>query len=389
MILHMDMDAFFASVEQLDNPELRGKCVIVGGRSNRGVVSTCSYEARKYGVHSAMPMFQARRKCPHAVIVSSRMTRYKELSRKVMAVLGEFSPLVEPVSIDEAYVDITGCGRIFGTPEQIAAAIKQKIHKTVHLTCSIGIAPNKFLAKIASDLRKPDGVTIIGPEDVPDFVATLPIARVPGVGKVTRSQLEAMGVKTLGDVQKIPRKNLEKRFGKYGKRLNDLSMGVDNTPVVPWSPPKSISSEETLPRDTDDLALLKKYLLMQADDVGRQLRKHKVKARTVQLKIKHYDFKQVTRRLTLEAPTQSAETLYCTACRLLDDYRLSTPVRLIGLGSAGLVPESQPVQRGLFSTVSEPDTTWERVDRALDSITEKFGNNAVKRANIRDLKKRG
>ena len=271
MILHIDMDAFYASVEQLDHPELRGKCIIVGGTTHRGVVSAASYEARKHGIHSAMPIYQAKQKCPDAVFIRPRMQRYKEISQKIMAVLKNITPLVEPVSIDEAYMDITGCGTLYGTPEQIGVRIKQKINKTVNLTCSVGIAPNKFLAKIASDLDKPDGLTVIMPEMVPAFIDNLPIQRVPGVGKKTNSRLALMGIKTLGDVKKFPGKMILDRLGKYGKRLLDLSVGIDNSSVKPVSRHKSVSSEHTLSEDTRNINLLNQHLLRHAEDVAKQL----------------------------------------------------------------------------------------------------------------------
>ena len=221
MILHIDMDAFYASVEQLDNPWLKGKCVIVGGTSNRGVVSACSYEARKYGVHSAMPIFQARQRCPDGIFVPTRMARYKEMSKKIMAILRDFSPRIEVVSIDEAYMDISGSRRLQGDPEKVAVDIKNKIKTSLGLTCSVGMAPGKFLAKVASDIDKPDGLTIIWPQDVTDFIRRLPVQKVPGVGKKTYAQLESMGIKTLEDVKKFPEKIILDRLGKFGHRLID------------------------------------------------------------------------------------------------------------------------------------------------------------------------
>ena len=286
MILHIDMDAFYASVEQLDDPRLKNKSVIVGGTSNRGVVSAASYEARKFGIHSAMPIYQAKQKCPHGIFVSPRMERYKEVSQKVMALLREFSPLVEPVSIDEAYLDITGCRRLFGEAPEIAREIKRKIKETVHLTCSVGVAPNKFLAKIASDLDKPDGLTLILPHQVPAFIDALSVKKIPGVGKKVFHQLELMGIRTLGDVRRLPEKALIMHLGKFGRRLRALSCGNDDSPVIPHAPHKSISSERTLPADTRDIKLLKRYLLSQSAEVARQLRLAGMRARTITIKLK-------------------------------------------------------------------------------------------------------
>jgi DNA polymerase-4 len=382
MILHIDMDAFYASVEQLDNPWLKGKCVIVGGTSNRGVVSASSYEARKFGVRSAMPIFQARQKCPEGVFIPPRMERYKEVSKKIMAILREFSPQVEVVSIDEAYIDISGGQRLHGDPEMVAMDIKNKIKEKLGLTCSVGVAPGKFLAKVASDMDKPDGLTIIGPQQVNQFIETLAVQKVPGVGKKTFLQLESMGIKTLGDVKKFPEKMLLDRLGKFGQRLIELASGRDHSTVTPWSPHKSISSERTLGEDTDDKKLLYKYLLKQSEEIARQLRKSNVKAKTITLKLKHADFKQFTRSKTIDTPTQSSETIYRYAVRLLDDYRLTQKIRLIGVGTSGFKSTDRPVQLNLFDRVKESDQTWEKVDRTVETITKKFGRDAIKRGTL-------
>ena len=385
MILHIDMDAFYASVEQLDNPELRGKCVIVGGLSGRGVVSAASYEARKFGVRSAMPVFKAKQKCPGGIFVQPRMGRYKAVSEKIMSLLTDFSPLVETVSIDEAFVDVTGCTRIHGDPGKIAAEIKKKIRDTVNLTCSVGVAPNKFLAKIASDMSKPDGLTVIMPDEVPAFIHSLEIHRVSGVGSVTARNLAALGIETLGDVGKYPLKTLLKKLGKFGERLKALSEGVDPSPVVPFTAPKSVSSEETLDANTRDKDILKQRMLLQAEDIGRQLRKLEMRARTVTLKIKHADFKQVTRSITIKTPTQSSETIYREACQLLDAYRMPKAVRLIGVGASGLVCADRPEQLNLFGAGKDQNRRWEKVDKTVDSISGKFGKDMIKRARLRDL----
>jgi DNA polymerase-4 len=388
MILHVDMDAFFASVEQLDNPELKGKCVIVG-RSNRGVVTAASYEARKYGVHSAMPVFQAKRKCPDGIFLPPRMTRYKEISKKIMSLLRGFSPLVEPISIDEAYVDITGCERLHGQPRQIAIHIKKMIKESLDLTCSVGIAPNKFLAKIASDMDKPDGLIIISPNEVIPFIESLPIYKVPGVGKKMKRRLEVLGIKTLGDVQKCPEKILTQQFGKFGRNLIRLAAGIDDDPVRPVSTHKSVSTEKTLPEDTDDILLLKKYLIMQSQEVGRELRRLEIKVRTITLKLKDADFKQVTRSVTVALPTQSSETIYRVAERLLLDYRLTKKVRLIGVGTSGFLSAVAPVQKDLFEHERQKSYRWETVDKTLDTITTRFGKGVIKRATLHNPKPKG
>ena len=384
MILHIDMDAYFASVEQLDNPDLAGKCVIVGGLSGRSVVSAASYEARKFGVHSAMPMYQARQKCPHGIFVRPRMDRYKALSQKIMSLLEDFSPCVEPVSIDEAYVDIIGCEKLFGEPREIAFQIKQKIKESFNLTCSVGIGANKFIAKIASDMNKPDGLTIILPDQTQQFIENLPIHKVPGVGKTRHRQLEDMGIKTLGDARKYPEKMILKKLGKFGQRLLKLSSGTDDSPVTPISRRKSVSTEETLPQDIDDKKLLGNYLLMQSESVARELRKKDLRAKTITLKIKHADFKQATRSITLPAPTQSSKTVYKTALKLLRAYRIITKVRLIGVGASGLVSASVPVQMDIFENAKKRSNGWEKVDRTVDTITQKFGKDVIKRGTLSD-----
>jgi DNA polymerase-4 len=384
MILHIDMDAFYASVEQLDHPEYKGKCVIVGGQSNRSVVSAASYEARKFGVHSAMPMFQARQKCSGGIIVAPRMARYKEISRIIMNLLKEFTPLLEVVSIDEAYMDLSGSDKLHGDPVDIGTEIKNKILSAVNLTCSVGIAPNKFLAKIASDMNKPDGLTIIQESEVESFVQPLAIRKVPGVGEKTAAQLSRMGVKTLGDVHKFSEEALIKRLGKFGRRLKQLSLGIDTSAVQPDSRHKSISSERTLSADTSDLNKLKVFLLKQSETVAAGLRKEGLRAKTITLKMKTADFKIFTRSRTLNAPTRSSENIYLEAEKLLASFNLTPKVRLIGVGASGLISASVPVQMDLFSQNSAATQTWERVDQTLDSIQQKFGKDAIRRASLKE-----
>lgn len=376
------MDAFYASVEQRDAPELRGKCVIVGGDSDRGVVSAASYEARQYGVHSAMPMFKARKLCPGGIFVRPRMSRYRSVSQEIMALLRDFSPCVEVVSIDEAYLDASGCDRLQGDAIHMAKAIKTKIFDRVQLTCSIGIAPLRFLAKIASDLKKPGGLFALLPEEVPAFIDILSIEKVPGVGRKTRQELSVLGIKTLGDVNRHPAPFMFKRFGKFGRRLVSLAQGVDPTPVTPHRATKSISCEHTLRMDTQEKEVLHGFLLTQSENVGKQLRAKGFRARTVSLKIKESDFKQVTRRLTLPEPTQSSETIYQSAIQLLSSYPILKPIRLIGLGAENLVPSEMPMQLNLFNGPPQRNSNWERVDRAVDLITQKYGPGSVTKAGL-------
>jgi len=386
MIIHVDMDAFFASVEQLDNPDLKGKCVIVGGTSNRGVVAASSYEARKFGVYSAMPMYQARQKCPQGVFLCPRGHRYRELSFEVMLILESFTPVVQQVSIDEAFLDITGSGSLFGSPYETGLKIKRKVKDVVGLTCSVGIAPLKFLAKIASDMDKPDGLTIIPPETVPAFIEILPVNKISGVGKQTRSRLEKMGIFTLGDVNAHSQKILIDQLGKYGKRLWELANGIDRSAVNPHRPVKSVSSEETLSSDTLDVNFLKSVMLKQSEDVGRQLRQKSKKARTVSIKVKYFDFKQITRQTKLSRHTFSSEKIYQTAVNLLDKLRLNKPVRLIGVGASDLDLKDRPVQMDLFSQSDNGFDKWEKVDTAVDAIAEKFGHDMIKKAGLTDTR---
>jgi len=377
MILHIDMDAFYTSIEQLDNPELRGRCVIVGGMTRRGVVSAASYEARKFGVHSAMPIFQARMKCPEGVFLYPRMEKYKSISKKIMTILETFSPLVEPVSIDEAYMDITGCERLYGNPAEMAASIKRKIKQEVNLTCSVGGAPYKFLAKIASDLDKPDGLYIIRPEEAHQFIELLPIQKVPGVGNKTFQKLDRLGIKTLGQIKKYPDKILFSCFGKFGKRLKDLACSTEKSGVTTSSERNSISCETTLAEDTCDRDFLKKQLLIQSEDVGRQLRRIGVKAKTVIIKIKHADFKLITRSRTLKTPTQSTGTIFNESIKLLNAYRSAGKIRLIGVGASGFVGQNTPFQKSLFENNNLSNSTWDKVDRVVDDITRKYGRQAL------------
>jgi DNA polymerase-4 len=384
MILHIDMDAFYASVEQLDQPSLKGQCVIVGGSSRRGVVSAASYEARRFGVRSAMPIFQARQLCPQGVFLQPRMERYRQLSRQVMSILQEFSPLVEPVSIDEAFMDLAGTESLYGPPADLASTLKQKVRDSLRLTCSVGVAPNRFLAKIASDFNKPDGLTVIAPERVQEFIERLPIAKVPGVGPKTQARVAKLGIRFLGDIRKFPEAVLRASFGSYGTRLYELAHGIDPTPVTPDSAAKSVSSECTLEEDTLEKSALARCLLEQAEQVAADLRVEGVKARIVVLKIKHADFKLYSRRMTFTPATHSSKELYQYALRLLKDYRLTQKIRLIGLGATGFVPAEAPRQQELFAAEGMSREGWETVDKTMAKIRSKFGDGVIRRATLKE-----
>ena len=379
----MDMDAFFASIEQLDDPSLRGKAVIVGGE-HRGVVSTCSYEARKFGVHSAMPIAEARRRCPHGVYIRPRMRRYAEMSALVREAISRFSPLVEMASVDEAYLDATGLERLFGPVESLGRQLKEAVREaTGGLTCSVGIAPVKFLAKIASEQRKPDGLFMLRPEDVPAFLAVLPVRAVPGVGRHFAADLAQLGVKTCGEVSRYSEEFWKRKFGKAGAALWQRAQGIDLRGVMPWTPPKSESAEVTLDEDTRDRDVLRTWLMRHAERVGASLRRHGLAGRTVTVKIKYADFRQITRQTTLAHRISSTETIYDTACTILDGVELADRVRLIGVGVSGF-EEGGPSQ---LSLMPEPKPQCEekrrgRLDRAVDALRERYGRDAVVRGRL-------
>ena len=379
----MDMDAFFASIEQLDDPSLRGKAVIVGGE-HRGVVSTCSYEARKFGVHSAMPIAEARRRCPHGIYIRPRMRRYAEMSALVREAISRFSPLVEMASVDEAYLDATGLERLFGPVESLGRQLKEAVREaTGGLTCSVGIAPVKFLAKIASEQRKPDGLFMLRPEDVPAFLAVLPVRAVPGVGRHFAADLAQLGVKNCGEVSRYSEEFWKRKFGKAGAALWQRAQGIDLREVVPWTPPKSESAEVTLDEDTRDRDVLRTWLMRHAERVGASLRRHGLAGRTVTVKIKYADFRQITRQTTLAHRISSTETIYDTACAILDGVDLADRVRLIGVGVSGF-EEGGPSQ---LSLMPEPKPQSEekrrgRLDRAVDALRERYGRDAVVRGRL-------
>ncbi|MFH1146586.1 MAG: DNA polymerase IV [Pseudomonadota bacterium] len=379
-IMHIDMDAFFAAVEEVDNPELRGKPVIVGG-SNRGVVSTASYEARKYGVHSAMPVFEARRRCPHGIFLPVRMERYREASCRIMDILKRISPLVEQVSIDEAFIDLEGTERLHGDCITVGEKIKQDVWAETSLTCSIGVAPNKFLAKIGSDMKKPDGFMIIRGEEVEAFLKDLPVGKLPGVGPKSKEVLERLGIVKASDIMRFPEELLENRLGRYGLRLRELAQGIDDSPVCPHSPVKSIGSECTLLEDTRDLSLLRKWLMSQAEEVGERLRSHDLRARTVTLKLKYNDFKMITRSRTLAETACATQVLFDAVADLLDRCALNRPVRLIGLSVSRL---DNTVQYNLLSEAKHEEKL-ERTDKAIDQIRTRLGRNIIKRGTTVDF----
>jgi DNA polymerase-4 len=385
-ILHIDMDAFFASVEQMDNPDLRGKPVAVGGTSDRSVVSAASYEVRKYGVRSAMSVVKARQLCPEIIMVPGRMKRYKEISRMVMGVLAEFSPTVEQASVDEAYLDGTGLERLFGPIDEVARRIKARMKEVTGLTCSVGAAPVRFLAKIASDMNKPDGMFIIRHEEMHDFLRTLKVGKIPGVGKKLVEILTRMGVRTCGDVLQKPREHWEARLGKYGGALFDRASGIDPNRVVPSEAAKSCSAENTFHEDTTDRETLRQWLLAQSERVGGDLRRHGYKGRTVTLKVKFSDFKQITRSKSLDSRTDNTAVIYETACQLLRQVELKRAVRLIGVGVSNFSSRNRQVT--LFEEDPAKVEATSKLDRAVDEVRKKFGGKAVTRMELLAFKKK-
>ncbi|TVM15215.1 DNA polymerase IV [Oceanidesulfovibrio indonesiensis] len=376
--MHVDMDAFFASVEVLDDPSLAGKPVIVGGRE-RGVVSAASYEARKYGVHSAMPSATARRLCPHGVFVKPRGHRYGELSDIVMQTLANFSPILEKASVDEAYLDVSGTEKLFGPPAELARKVKEAVREaTGGLTCSLGIAPIKFLAKIASDVNKPDGVFIIEAHEVAGFLKTLPIGDIPGVGKRGRDALAKIGVITAGDVTRYSEEFWITRFGKWGSVLYDRAQGLDPRGVTTYRAPKSEGAETTFAKDIWDKAELKRILWGLCENVGRRLRRDNNLGRTVTLKLKDVDFRNITRSRTLDEPINTDERIYKTAADLLDKERLTKKIRLIGVTVSNFQQTSYQLKLDLDGE-REKSRRYEVIDKTVDEIRAKYGREGLVR----------
>ncbi len=379
-ILHLDMDAFFASVEQADDPSLKGKPVMVGG-STRGVVCAASYEAREFGVRSAMPTARARRLCPHGVFLPVRMARYMEISGQIMNILHRYSPLVEQASVDEAYLDISGTETLFGLPEELARQAKAEIWESTSLACSIGVAPVKFLAKIASDRDKPDGLYILHEADVEAFLQVLPVREIPGVGVRAVEKLEMLGVRTAGDVLRRSEGFWVKQLGKWGKVLFDRARGVDERPVTSYQEPKSESAENTFARDTADREEIARRLLLQSERVARNLRRMGRSGRTVTLKLKFSDFRMITRSRTLPRSTWASQTIFETAIQLLEEADPKTGIRLVGVGVSQFTKgQEQPV---LFQ--DEEVERRDNLDRAMDEVRDRFGNKAILRGRVFDF----
>lgn len=383
-ILHVDLDAFYASVEQRDNPELRGKPVLVGGRSGRGVVLAASYEARPFGCRSAIPMAKAIRLCPQAIIARPRFEAYRKASEQVFAVFERFTPEIEPLSIDEAFLDVTASLRLFGNGESIAQQIRAAVKAETNLTCSVGVAPNKYLAKLASDHRKPDGLFVVRDAEMQDFLDALPVGRVWGVGPKAEHALSLLNVRSGRDLRELSEAKLIQEFGAWGEKLFRLARGLDDRPVVSDRQAKGIGHEETFHTDIGDIDVLTRVLVGQVDHVCRRLRRAGLVARTITLKLRQADFSTFSRGHSIAEPTDRTDLWIPVARQLFDQWCASTrqgegvaPLRLVGVRLSQLAPAGE-AQLGLFSDPQK--ARLERVDKATDTIESKFGKGAITRA---------
>lgn len=392
-ILHVDMDAFYASVETRDNPSLAGLPVCVGGPSDqRGVIAAASYEARRYGVHSAMSTAEARRLCPDLVLLPPDFERYTSVSRDIMAIFRSYTPLVEPLSLDEAFLDVSGCERLFGEPADVGRAIQREILRRTGLNASVGVAPTKFLAKLASDLAKPEGFRVIEAHETREVLDPLPVSRIWGVGPRTAKRLEALGVATIGDLARRERAEVEREFGASGAWIHDLAHGIDTRRVTPRREEKSHGMERTFPTDVSDRDELRRHLLDFCEEVAFGLRDKGLRGRTVTLKARYADFTTLTRTKTLDHPTNLGPRIYSTARELLDRLPIA-PLRLVGVQISSLTDVRAPIQESLFGDVEGAPkllrgaqvpsrAKLERAAEGLDKLRRKFGARAVVPASL-------
>ena len=377
-IAHADMDAFYAAVEQLDDPALRGKPVLVGPRSNRGVVLTASYEARPYRVGSAMPMAKARRLCPDAMIVPPRFDRYQDVSRTIMDVFATFSPNVEALSLDEAFLDMTGAEQLFGDPEAIGRRLKAAVHEaTAGLTVSVGLSSTKYVAKVASGYRKPNGLTIVPPDQAKAWLAPLPVSRLWGAGPKTQERLHDLGLQTIADVANADPKFLYEKLGKAGLHFHSLAHAKDARAVASHRGGKSIGSEHTLDTDVSDVAEIKRHLRRSAENIGRRLRRKGYRAQGVTVKLKTTDFQLLSRQRRLTEPTDVTETIYSAGVELLKVFDHRGPFRLIGMAAYDLVSTDDKTQLDLFGGSARQ----RQLDAAIDDLSERYGADIVHRGN--------
>jgi len=380
-ILHVDMDAFFASVELLERPDARGKPAIVGHAGGRGVVTSATYEARRYGVRSAMPMSQALRLCPNAIILPPHYDRYTEYSAKVMDIFREVTPLVEPLSIDEAFLDVSGARRLLGSPRRIAELIRSRVQEETGLTCSVGVAATKFMAKLASGRAKPDGLLVIPRSETLAFLRPLPVGALWGVGASTQASLERMGLLTVGDLADAPLHVLQKAVGDAsGRKLHELANGRDDRGIVTESREKSIGHENTFGTDVGDLDVLRREFLRLSGRVGERLRKHAMIARTVSIKVRFSDFRTITRSRTLAEPTNVGRRLFEEAWDVFGALNLDvrqTPLRLIGVRAEQLLEAG-----GDAVALWDPDEEWRETERTLDAVSARFGRGMIGPASL-------
>jgi DNA polymerase-4 len=383
VILHIDMDAFFAQVEQMKNPALRGKPIIVGGDAgHRGVVAACSYEARRYGIHSAMSSTEARRRCPHAIFVGGNLTNYVYISAQILDILNNYTPIVEPASIDEAYLDVTDSYHLYKNPKNLAKHLKQCIKNNLQLTCTVGIAENKLLAKTASDMNKPDGLNTLWMHELEDKFFTMEIRKLRGVGPQTEKALLGLGIKTIGDLKDYPEKKLSQHFGLHGEHLSRMACGLSDTPVHSYDEmedEKSMSHEHTLYEDSSDLIFLKSLMITLTDKVVTRLKKAQFLARTVRLKVRYSDFKTITREVTLNSMTDDVTTIYKTALGLLPEKDILTKkVRLIGIGVTKLHESVETPQIELFD--EDSISKKRKCGDVVEDIRDKYGKFSIVRA---------
>lgn len=381
------MDAFFAAVEVLDHPALRGKPLVIGSPpTQRGVVSTASYEARRYGVHSAMPSRTAGRLCPHAIFLPVRMERYREVSEQVMTIIRSFTPIYEPLSVDEAFMDVSGVLHRWKSGEALAVALKKRIRKRIGITGSVGVAPNKFLAKLASDMRKPDGLFVMpdDPKAIAELLAPMPVNRIWGVGKVAEARLRECGIRRIGDVQRLPLSVLTSFVGKtFATHIHELAWGRDSREVITEAPAKSISSETTFDVDCADPEVVRQTLIGEVEDVGRRLRRDGRTARVGHIRVRFEDFTTITRQKPFLKPTRADRDLIKCALELWARVKMTAPIRLIGFGVSGFDGEAEGARQGElpfnpFESQPEPKRV-ERLDRAVDSLRDQFGSEIVRR----------
>ncbi len=381
-IIHIDMDAFFAAIEQRDHAAYRHQPVIVGGsKDSRGVVSTASYEARQFGIHSAMAMSEALRRCPNGIYLPVDMAKYRGVSAQIMAIFHRYTPLVEAISLDEAFLDVTESRLLFGEAADIAHAIKREIKAEVHLTASVGIAHCKFLAKLASEMNKPDGFYQINADELPQKVWPLAIQKMMGVGKKTEALLLKMGIRTIGQLAKCDRNILSQILGKQGLLLHDLANGVDQRPVEAERAAKSIGRETTFAQDIDDQYILETILMDLTEDVTATLRRRRLKGRTVQIKIRYDDFKSVTRAMTIADYTANFALIFSIAEQLFrDHYSVNRPVRLLGVSVSHLAADEEIVSQMQLFDLNKPKEKQEKLDTVLDHLNERYGKKTVTRA---------